>query len=111
LSLVTGRIEREIGVDDSLANELKVEKGFLTGKVKVNVSVGNKDMVLRRILNKFNLGMDECAAVGDDETLIPVFEKVGLSIAFNPRSRVVEKQAHVVVKGEDLREILPYLLV
>jgi len=110
LSPVTERIEREIEVDGSLANELKVENGFLTGEVKVNVSVDNKDKVLLRMLKKFNLGMDECAAVGDDETLIPLFENVGLSIAFNPRSWVVEERADVVVKGDDLREVLPYLL-
>ena len=110
LSLVTERIDREIGVDVSLANELKVEKGFLTGEVKVNVSVHNKDMVLLRMLKRFNLRVDECAAVGDDETLIPLFEKVGLSIAFNPRSWVVEDQADFVVKSENLREVLPFLL-
>jgi len=110
LSLVTGRIEREIGVDGFLANDLKVEKGFLTGEVKVNVSVHNKDTILIRMLKKFNLKVDECAAVGDDETLIPLFGKVGLSIAFNPRSKVVEKQADVVVKSDDLREVLPFLL-
>jgi len=110
LSFVTERIEREIGVDASLANELKVENGFLTGKVKVNVSVHNKDMVLLRMLKSFNLRVDECAAVGDDETLIPLFEKVGLSIAFNPRSWIVEERADFVVKSEDLREVLPFLL-
>ena len=110
LSLVTERIEREIGVDDSLANDLKVEDGLLTGEVKPNVSVDNKDAALLRMLKKFDLRIDECAAVGDDETLIPLFETVGLSIAFNPRSRVVEERADVVVKGEDLREVLPFLL-
>jgi len=110
LSLVTERIEREIRLDGSLANELKVENGLLTGEVKVNVSVDNKDTVLLRMLKKFNLGIDECAAVGDDETLIPLFEGVSLSIAFNPRSWVVEEQADIVVKSDDLREVLPYLL-
>lgn len=110
LSLVTERIAREIGVDDSLANELKIENGLLTGEVKVNVSVDNKDKALLRMLKKFNLGIDECAAVGDDETLIPLFERVGFSIAFNPRSWVVEKQADVVVKSGDLRRVLPFLL-
>ena len=110
LSLVTERIEREIGVDGSFANDLKVENGFLTGEVEVNVSVDNKDMVLLRMLKNFNLKIDECAAVGDDETMIPLFENVSLSIAFNPRSWVVEEQADVVVKGDDLREVLPYLL-
>ena len=110
LSLVTERIEREIRLDGSLANKLKVENGLLTGEVKVNVSVDNKDTVLLRMLKKFNLGIDECAAVGDDETLIPLFEGVSLSIAFNPRSWVVEEQADIVVKSDDLREVLPYLL-
>jgi len=110
LSLVTERIDREIGVDASLANELKVENGFLTGDVKVNVSVHNKDMVLLRILEKFNLRIDECTAVGDDETLIPLFKKAGFSIAFNPRSWAVEERADVAVKGGDLREVLPFLL-
>lgn len=110
LSPVTERIEREIGVDASLANDLKVENGFLTGEVKVNVSVNNKDMILLRMLKKFNLGTNECAAVGDDETLIPLFKKVSLSIAFNPRTEAVKKQANIVVKSDDLHEVLSYLL-
>ena len=110
LSVVTERIEREIEVDGSLANELKVENSFLTGEVKVNVSVDNKHTALDRMLKKFNLRMNECAAVGDDETLIPLFERVSLSIAFNPRSWAVEQQADIVVKGDNLREVLPYLL-
>ena len=110
LSLVTERIEREIGVDDSLANELKVEKGLLTGEVKVNVTVDNKDAALLHMLKKFNLGIDECAAVGDDETMIPLFEKVNLSIAFNPRSWVVEEKADIVVKSDNLREVLSHIL-
>ena len=110
LSLVTERIEREIRLDGSSANELKVVNGLLTGEVKVNVSVDNKDTVLLSMLKKFNLGIDECAAVGDDETLIPLFEGVSLSIAFNPRSWLVEEKADIVVKSDDLREVLPYLL-
>ena len=109
LSLVTERIEREVGVDDSLANELKVENSLLTGEVKVNVSFNNKGTALLRMLKRFNLGMDECVAVGDDETMIPLFEKVSLSIAFNPRSRVVEERADIVVKSHNLGEVLPYL--
>ena len=109
LSLVTERIEREIGVDDSLANDLRVEKGLLTGEVKVNVSVDNKDTALLRILTRFSLGIDECVAVGDDETMIPLFEKVKTSIAFNPRSRMVEEQADIVIKSGNLRDVLSYL--
>ena len=109
LSLVTERIQREIAVDDSLANELIVQNSFLTGDVKVNVSFHNKDKALRPILQKFNTKMNECVAVGDDETLIPLFKKVGLGITFNPKEKTVEKHADVVVKSNDLRQVLPYL--
>jgi len=110
LSIVTDRIREDIGADDSLANELVVENGLLTGEVKVDVSFSNKGEVLHRFLERFGVTPDECAAIGDDETMIPLFEKVGLGIAFNPRKKVVEKHADVVVKGNDLRQILPHLL-
>ena len=110
LSIVADRIRGEIGVDDSLANELVVKNGFFTGEVRMNVSFRNKDEVLRRVLERFGVTLDECAAVGDDETLIPLFKKVGLGIAFNPRKKVVEKRADAVVRGNDLRQVLPYLL-
>ncbi len=110
LSVVTDKVSREIGADDSYANELIVRDGFLTGEVKVNVSFENKDGVLCNILQKFGVASDECAAVGDDETMIPLFNSVGLGIAFNPRVETVEKQADIVVRGNDLRGVLPYLL-
>ncbi|MEA2090011.1 MAG: HAD family phosphatase [Thermoproteota archaeon] len=110
LSLLTERIKREIEVDDCLANELVVKDGFLTGEVEVNVSVLNKDITLHRILQKMDVAMFECAAVGDDETMIPLFKRVSLGIAFNPCKNLVEQCADVVVKGDDIRGVLPYLL-
>ncbi len=110
LSLVTERIEKDVRVDYSLANELIVKDGFLTGGVKVKVPFDGKVDVLQRLLRRFGIRIAECAAVGDDETLIPLFEKVGLGIAFNPYSEKVERDARFVVKGDDLRDILPFLL-
>ena len=110
LSLVTERINEEIGVDGYLANDLIVRNGFLTGDVKVNVSFYNKDEVLNRLLPMWNLKMEDCVSVGDDPTLIPLFEKVGLSIAFNPVDENIERKADVVVKSRDLRHVLPYIL-
>jgi len=110
LSLVAERINGEIGVDEYLANELIVKNGFLSGEVKVNVSFYNKDDALNRMLPKWNLEMKDCVAVGDDPTLIPLFEKVGLSIAFNPVDESIEKHADVVVRSQDLRSILLYVL-
>lgn len=110
LTLVTKKVEKEVDADDAIANELKVKNGLVTGYVRVNVSVTNKDKVLQQILKKFDLTMEECAAVGDDETLIPLFERVGLSIAFNSRNEIVKNKADFIVEGNDLRRVLPFLL-
>jgi phosphoserine phosphatase len=110
LSLVAERIQREIGVDAALANELVVKDGCLTGEVKVNVSFNNKDKALLPVLEDFEVEMRECVAVGDDETLIPLFEKVGLSIAFNPHSKNVEEHADIIVKSNSLLDVLPHIL-
>jgi len=90
-SLVTERIQRQIKVDDSLVNELAVQNGLLISDIKVNVSFYNKDKALRHILRKFNAKMVEYVAVGNDETLTSLFEKVSLGIAFNPKEKNVEK--------------------
>ena len=109
LSLLAERIAEEIGVDDYVANELETENGRVTGRVKVRVSVSNKGEVLEELMKRFNAKPYECMAVGDDETMIPVFRKVALSIAFNPCNVKVEKQAKIVVKARNLKEIIPYI--
>lgn len=110
LSLTTERIEREIGVDYALANDVAVEDGFLTGDVKVNVPLNGKLEVLQRVAGMFDVKLDECVAVGDDESLIHVFEHVGLGIAFNPVDERLERLARVIVKNGDLRHVLPHII-
>lgn len=110
LSLIAEQIAKEIGVDDYVANELEVSEGKLTGEVKIRVSIKNKGEVLEKLLEKFGVKPNECVAVGDDPTMIPVFQKVGLSIAFNPQNREVEKWAKITVKGKTLKAILPLII-
>jgi len=110
LSQVAQRVQEETSTGGYSANKLEVEDGFLTGEVEVNVSFYGKDKHLPRILKEFNVSLNECAAVGDDVTLIPLFKKVGLAIAFNPVSEAVERNADVTIRERDLRRILPYLL-
>jgi phosphoserine phosphatase len=110
LSLVSERINRQIGVDGYLANELIVKDGFLTGEVNVNVSFHKKDEALMRVLPRWSLEMKNCVAVGDDPTLVPLFEKVGLSVAFNPVDETIGRKADAVVKSNDLRHILQHII-
>lgn len=109
LTQVAQRIQKEAGTDGYIANTLIVKDGYLTGDVQVNVSFHNKDKHLPTILRKFNVTSKECAAVGDDSTLIPLFKKVGLAIAFNPTDKNVEEHANITIRSSDLRRILPYI--
>ena len=110
LTRVSQRIQKETDADGYTANTLRVKNGILTGEVEVNVSFHNKDKHLPRIFREFNLAAKDCAAVGDDPTLIPLFKKVGLAVAFNPVSKAVEKNAHVITRSNDLLEIIPHVL-
>lgn len=110
LTQVAERIQKEIGVDGYTANTLIAKDGYLTGEVEVNVSFHDKGKHLPRILKKFNLTCRECAAVGDDPTLIPLFKKVALAIAFNPADKSVEKHAHVTIKSSDLCDVVSHIL-
>ena len=110
LTQVAERINKELGVNGFTANTLTAKDGRLTGKVKVNVSFHNKHKHLSTILQKFNLTPQQCAAVGDDPTLTPLFKKVHLAIAFNPTDKTVEKHAHVTVRSNNLQDILPHIL-
>jgi phosphoserine phosphatase len=110
LACAAERVQRETdAVDGYTANNLSVKHGRLTGEVKVNVAFNDKDKHVQRILRQFNLTAEECAAVGDDPTLIPLFKKAGLAIAFNPTDESVAKHADVAIKSNDLRDILPYI--
>jgi phosphoserine phosphatase len=110
LSLLAEKIAGEIGCDCYVANELEILDGKVTGNVRVHVSLSNKGEVLRELLRRFRVKPDECLAVGDDKTMVPVFQEVAISIAFNPRSSDVERYAKITVKGETLREILPWII-
>jgi phosphoserine phosphatase len=109
LSPIIERITEEIDVDFSLANELLAKDGLLTGKVEVKVPFNKKDRILLDIIQKLDIKIDECAAVGDDETQIPLFKMVKLGVAFNPINQNIERYAHVTI-DTDLREVLPIIL-
>ncbi len=110
LSFLVERITSEVEVDYYISNELIAKDGALTGEVKVNVAIDRKAEALDSILRRFNVKVDECAAVGDDESMIPIFRAVALSVAFNPSCSRVEEEADVVVKSDDLRYVLRILL-
>lgn len=107
LSLLVDRIVRELGADSAIANQLIVDDGVLTGDVKVNVSLRNKDQVIRDISKSLCVDINECAVVGDYSFDFP--DDAGLKLAFNPKDEAAEKRANIIVRSSNLADILKYI--
>ncbi|MHA1651268.1 MAG: HAD family hydrolase [Candidatus Helarchaeota archaeon] len=115
LSFFADRIKEEFGFDFAIANTPIIgENGKLTGECDVKVKYDDKhevlDFILNDILVAHNIKPKECIAVGDGENDIPLFKKVGYSIAFNPLNENVANSADVVVKNGGLLDVLSIIL-
>lgn len=68
----------------------------------------DKGKYFEKVSRQFGFLPSECAHIGDEINDISVFQKAGLSIAFNCFKPEVKKAADIVIDKKDLREILPY---
>lgn len=69
-----------------------------------------KAVALRAIALREGIPLERCAFVGDSGNDVWVAETAGYAIALNPKDEALEKVADAVVRSDDLRDILPYLL-
>ncbi len=105
------RIGSLCGADLVFANDVEVDdEGYLTGGGIVNVPLREKGSLVTRIQREVGISPAETVAVGDSSVDVTMFRRAGLSIAFNPRDEVTERSAIHVVRGLDLRLVLPLIL-
>ncbi|HID73742.1 MAG TPA: HAD family hydrolase [Thermoplasmata archaeon] len=109
LDLLAGRIGRELGIDVVLANGLETfEDGHLTGRGILRVPLLNKRAPLAVTVSR--MGDDvRLVSIGDSAVDIAMFMISDLSIAFNPRDRVVSEGATRTVFSGDLTAVLEYI--
>jgi len=108
ISLLADRAKKELGADFAVANKLLIEGGRLTGKIRVKVSLRNKDESIKEMAWMLGVDLESCAVIGDNVFDLP--GAVGLKIAFNPRSADVREIADITVESGDLRDVLDYLI-
>ncbi len=78
------------------ANELEIEDGRLTGRVRGEIVDGaRKAALLRQLAEQEGLRLEQTIAVGDGANDLPMLDAAGLGIAFHakPRVRVSAEQA------------------
>jgi len=98
-----------LGVDYVYANELDIENGVVTGRVKGEIIDGQrKAELLREIADKEGLRLEQVIAVGDGANDLPMLAIAGLGIAFRAKP-LVKASAKQSISNVGLDGIL-YLL-
>jgi phosphoserine phosphatase len=96
------------GFDDYYGSDYEVAEGVFTGKILNYIGAEQKISCLQDFCKNNSIKSDECMAVGDGSTDIPLFKYCGKSIAINS-SPNVQKSALYVVDTDDLTDILKHI--
>ncbi len=96
------------GFDDYYGSDYEVVEGVFTGKFLNYIGAEQKIECLQDFCSNNSIKPEECIAVGDGLTDIPIFQYCGGSIAINS-SLKVQQNALYAVDTDDLTDILKYI--
>lgn len=97
------------GFDDYYGSDYEVFEGVFTGKILNYIGAEQKIECLQDYCKNNGIRPEECIAVGDGSTDIPIFEFCGKSIAINSSPKVRESAVYAV-DTDDLTDIIKYIL-
>lgn len=102
----TSRVADAVGFDADHANELLVENGQLTGKVKMPILGADAKLTgLNRIRKEHDLSANDIMAVGDGANDIPMLDAAGAGVAFHAKPKTAAS-ADMVINHGDLTALL-----
>ncbi len=102
------RAKKDLKVDYIFANELKIKDNVVTGEFLWPIGAGKEKKVeiIKSLCSKLNIKEKEVIYIGDTETDLEAFKIVGLAIAFNPKSKILEEKADITIKEKNLKKII-----
>ena len=105
---VAQAVKEIYGFDGFYGSEYEVSNGFFTGKILKHIGDKGKISCLLDYCEKNKIAPNECVAVGDGSTDIPLFEYCKKSIAINYAPSVLGKATHYI-ETKDLSDILSFI--
>jgi phosphoserine phosphatase len=88
-------LKQKLGIDHVVANELEIEAGQLTGRVRGQVvNAQRKAEVLTELAARENISLQQTIAVGDGANDLPMLAVAGLGIAFHAKPIVAQSAKH-----------------
>jgi phosphoserine phosphatase len=107
LDVVIDTMFPEHPFDDIYSNRLLFdERGRLTGWQATPFDLEGKPVALRELSKKHAVSLARAAFVGDGANDVPMVGVAGCVVAFNPRSRELERRANHVVREPNLSLLL-----
>ena len=108
-SVFVDPIKERLGLDYAFSNELEVERGVLTGRVRgALIDRQRKADLLSMVAQSEGIQIDQVMAVGDGANDLAMLERDGLCVAFHAK-KTVQDAAQVAVNQTDMASLL-YLL-
>jgi phosphoserine phosphatase len=90
-------LQQRLSVDYVYTNDLEIEGGKLTGKVKGEiVNAARKAEILKQIAARENIALEQTVAVGDGANDLPMLAAAGLGIAFHAKPIVAQSARHKI---------------
>lgn len=91
VDLVAEYVRDDLDLEFAVSNHVFIEDGHFTGKSQTIVDLWAKDAVMKQITEERGLALSEICYIGDHMNDVPVMRIVGLSIAFNPKDKELER--------------------
>jgi phosphoserine phosphatase len=111
IDLAAKMITEKFEFDDYAANSiLTYGDGRLTGEGRVNVDLTDKGIVTREFMKKYGASREETVAIGNSYTDVKMLWAVGMPIAFNPIDVSVARAAKIILRSENISDILEIVL-
>jgi phosphoserine phosphatase len=90
-------LQQRLNVDYVYTNDLEIENGKLTGRVKGEiVNAAKKAEILKQIATRENIALEQTIAVGDGANDLPMLAAAGLGIAFHAKPIVAQSAKHKI---------------
>lgn len=97
IGFVAEKIKNDLNFDFQSSSDLETEKGKFTGRGQINFDLSKKDKAIISIAQKYKINLEEICYIGDHFNDVPAWEVVGLSVAFNPKEKELEKKVNYVI--------------
>jgi phosphoserine phosphatase len=102
----TDILKRRLGFDYAFGNELEIQRGRLTGRIKGRIiDADGKAEIMDRICRKEGITRDEVVAVGDGSNDRIMLANAGLGIAFNAKE-ILKKVSDGAITRDHMRGVL-----